>query len=226
MVEGFKQHEGEERLSDEEKAEEEFKKNLGKFFDVDKDNLPNAIHGLISRMKPFLDSDFLKDQGVEENLLACTAILEKDEFVGKMLAALKPYLDFKKNHPMNFESIERLAYYEQFSDRIPINDVMCYEKKGNKIAIHIPPSKYVEGSKRSLFLEAFKKLAEIINHDETIDEIEGESWIIGDKPALLVRSGFTLGEFISEESRVAGVPQRRAYITRKDFLEKYLRKEK
>lgn len=197
------------------------KENIARFFDINKDKLAEEIERIISDLDAWIKSDFLPGQNIKESLRQCSNIKNREKFIEDMLVALKPIFDFKRNDPLNFEIIERKDY-DEYSGYKRVNDLIYYDTIDSKIAIHIAHSRYIKG-KKSLLLDGLAELARMVESSRDIDKIEGESWIIARKPKLVEKLGFTLEDIAIESPEMPGVPIRRAYMSREDFLKKYLK---
>jgi len=236
MTEDLKINEGdsqrqEPKVEDKDYKFNDFKDKLSYFFDQHQNDMESAIKDLISRVEIFIDSDFLKSKMIKESLQECSTIKDKDDFINKVSSAMKPYFDFQRDSPKDFDLIARKHSHEKAargeSSHKYINEVLSYEVKENTIAIHLAEARDLGIIEvKRLVLSGLKDLAQIIENredKEKINEIEAESWIVGKNPGLAEKFGFTLGEIVSETSRMPNVPVRRAYISTEEFLKRYLK---
>ncbi|MFZ1654443.1 MAG: hypothetical protein WAT84_01270 [Candidatus Moraniibacteriota bacterium] len=156
-------------------------------------------------------------EGFLSRLEACAEIESKDEFVEAIFQLFKPIVDKKFSDPESF-----LDEGERKQEFIALNEVVSYELSGDRIFIHIYVNQVPEKRDEQIlskFKEAMQKLAEIVQEYPEINLIEGDSLMVARRPRAVERFGFT----IDDETIESGL-KRRAYISREDFLKKYLNK--
>lgn len=158
---------------------------------------------------------------IEEGLGECVDIKDRNEFIRKVSEILKPAIelaleDYIKNNVGD-------------KKRRLLSEVLSYTVEGDIIRIHIFSGKK-EFSLVQKTLEGLKKLAEIVDKNPNIKTIEAISWIVSKHPKLIEkRMGFTIGgdvnsEYIVEHFEGENREIKKAYISRDDFLNKYLSK--
>ncbi len=151
---------------------------------------------IMKKVEPFfrhLNRDILPDTQIEEirtALMGCLAIENRDQFVNKVIDALKPIFDIIKKYPKEYEEARAKIENEEYK-YTELNRLVSYEKKDNIIAIHHSIARTI-GPKRELYLDAMRKLAKIIKRDPEIEKIEAVSWIVAKAPSLFTRNGFTI----------------------------------
>lgn len=182
------------------------------------------------RLEPFftyIDRDALSDDEIEKMrvaLDACTRTQGEEQFVGAVMNAIKPMFDVHTRHPDKLE--EALGKAMNASGGFTeVNRLVSYGKSGSTIHIHHTHGKTVD-NKRSLYADALKKLAKIVNDDPEVRHVVATSWIVAEHPALFTRSGFRI-EDVSDESRREhfGDDEREvkmATIDREEFLARFL----
>lgn len=146
----------------------------------------------------------------------CADIEEKDQFVDALFELFKPIIDKKFEDPESF-----LAEGEKRPDYIEINKVVSYEISESTIFIHIYLNEVPEQRNENIltkFKEAMQKLAQVVQNHPEISLIEGNSLMIARRPRVIERFGFTVDKESTESSL-----NRRAYISREDFLKRYLK---
>lgn len=176
----------------------------------------------------YLDREIFPDEKIKEmqdafQSLATIPDQDKEHFLDRVIEILKPALEVKKFHPDKFEAAQAMADNER-SDFTPINRLISYGKYKNTIHIHHSIGETV-GNKKSLYLDAMRKLAIIVNNDPKIQEITATSWIVAKNPGIFTRFGFKI-EDISDEIKQEHTGEEReikkAKIDRKEFLKKFL----
>lgn len=147
------------------------------------------------------------DSSEAENLLLdldeALKIPDENESIDKALKILAPVIFFKIDHPEEYQQIqrERIVNDERF---IKINDLFAYgigrSAEGDFIHLHVFPA---EGRKDmvALMRDGMRKLAEIVENDQSIKKVIATSWIVASNPGLLRRLGFEILGPISEEER-------------------------
>jgi len=206
---------------------ERAKKRFGKIFDDHEDGT-KRVEDILSRIRPFLESDLIDGKKIHKSLEQCSTIETKGEFIEKAFSALEPILDLKMNNPDAFEKIQREAFVEQ-SGFTRLNEVLSYGEYDNVIHIHLAPSKEIGiGKVRTLVREGLEKLAGIVKEKEEVKEVTATSWIVAEHPKLMEILGFTVKGEIDQETRERHFMDdnreiHRATMERKDFLSKYLR---
>lgn len=161
-----------------------------------------------------------KDE-IRIDLDKCANIKDKNEFIKRVSEILKPATelaieDFIKNNVGD-------------KKRWLLNEVLSYTVNGDIIQIHIFSGKKEYGLAQKVF-EGLKELAEAVNKDPNIKTIEAISWIVSKHPKLIEKKmGFTIGgdvdpEYIKEHFDDEDGEIKKAYISRDDFLNRYLNK--
>ena len=158
---------------------------------------------------------------IEEGLGECVDIKDRNEFIRKVSEILKPAIelaieDFIKNNVGD-------------KKRWLLNEVLSYTVNGDIIQIHIFSGKKEYGLAQKVF-EGLKELAEAVSKDPNIKTIEAISWIVSKHPKLIEKKmGFIIGgdvdpEYIKEHFDDEDGEIKKAYISRDDFLNRYLNK--
>jgi hypothetical protein len=203
---------------------EDAKKGFGDIFDTH-ENGAERVKDILSRIKPFLESQLVATENIQEALKECLVEENKDEFIKKAFLALESIINFKTNNPEEFEKIQREAFVEQGGFE-KINEVLSYGKEGNNIHIHLAPSMELRAGLRGQVMKGLEELADIIEKNKEIKNITATSWIVAEHPKLMEKLGFRVNEEVSEELRRERFPgeerkMAEASMTREEFLEKY-----
>jgi hypothetical protein len=157
----------------------------------------------------------------------CEDIRDRDGFVDAVVTALRPVMELRKTHPAVFEDAEAVRMNEG-SDFIPLNRLVSYGKTVEIIHIHHMPGRTVSG-KKGLYLDAMRKLADIVEKDKEVKLITASSWIVAEHPRIFEMSGFGI-EDVSKEIREGHFADEKrtimtATIGREEFLRRFLRRE-
>jgi hypothetical protein len=206
---------------------------LDSFFDEYKD--PKArMEEILKKIKPFfkhIDKKILPAEKADEiiaALSACENLSDKQQFLDKIMEALRPVLDIRQAHADEFEDAQARAMNEAggFTE---INRLLSYGKYKHIIHMHAPAGETV-GNKITLYRDGMRKLAEIINNDPEIKEITATSPLVAAHPGLFTRAGFKVEE-VSDEFRqqhFSGEEReiKKAIIDREEFLRRFLKKDK
>lgn len=230
---------------DSKKAEEsrqieaKIRADFGKVFDSAADG-QGRVELLLVKLKPILDADVLGrdliDEEAVQKILAevaqCSAIDDREQFIVKTSAIVKPIIDLRVSHPQEFEKMKRVAFVKE-GGFIPLNEILSYEFDEGIIYLHLAQAKELiksSGVKNVLDLitDGLEKLSEVVKEDESIKKIVATSWIVAQSPKILERLGFTIEGEIDEEAKVRHFvgetrPVSRASMTRGEFLAKYLK---
>lgn len=148
------------------------------------------------------------------NIEACVVIENKKKFVDAIFQAALPLINLKIHRPGPF-----VPAGEDSRERIRFNNLLSYEIKGDCLNLHISPNQTIGNAPKEI-IEGFHGLAELVRDKKEIKKIEGESWIVAQHPRVAERLGFTLDEKNSRSE--TGKVIRKAYMTRDDFLRRYL----
>lgn len=156
----------------------------------------------------------------------CTTITDKKQFMECMTTALKPIITLKLTKTKLFEDIEAQAWMET-ARFIPLNERISYSKHQDSVHLHLAPSYSVKENLPGLFIDAMKKLAQIMKSDESIKFITGTSWVLATKTfsTMLESFGFQIqdvpenskAEHFSTENR----PIKMMTINREEFLRRF-----
>ncbi len=226
--------EGEQFLKPEAKKEdgelEEAKRKIGTFFDEQKDG-QKVVEDILSKIEIFLRSGLIDGDIVRQSLGKCSAIKDKEEFIEKVLSAIEPINDLKKNNPGIFEQIEREAFIKEVEARgfKKINEILSYGVNDDFAHIHLAPARQIGVSGLKKMVQGgLEELAKIVKENQEIKRVEAISWIVADHPKILEKLGFTVVGEIDEEMRRKHYvddnrPISRATISREDFLSRYLK---
>jgi len=192
-----------------------------------------ATDEIADRLEPFfevIDKNLLSNEEIakiKNNLRACSAITDKDEFINAVMDALKPALDVRVDRAAEFEEAQAHAM-NITGGFTKINRLLSYGKSGPTIHIHAPPGETV-GNKITLYREALRKLAKIVDADPEIQKITATSVLVATHPGIFTRAGFEV-ENISDkfkQQHFAGEKEelKNAKISREEFLKRFLVKD-
>ena len=156
----------------------------------------------------------------------CATMTDKKQFIECMTTALKPIITLKLTKTKLFEDIEAQAWIET-AGFIPLNERISYGKHRDSVHLHLAPSYSVKENLPELFIDAMKKLAQIIESDESIKSVTGTSWVLATRTfgSMLESFGFQIqdvpedikAEHFSTENR----PIKMMIINREDFLKRF-----
>lgn len=156
----------------------------------------------------------------------CATMTDKKQFIECMTTALKPIITLKLTKTKLFEDIEAQAWIET-AGFIPLNERISYGKHRDSVHLHLAPSYSVKENLPELFIDAMKKLAQIIESDESIKSVTGTSWVLATRTfgSMLESFGFQIqdvpedikAEHFSTENR----PIKMMTINREDFLKRF-----
>jgi hypothetical protein len=185
---------------------------LGSLFDNYYDPAQRTVE-IIDKIEPFfrhIDKAIFSVEKIEEikdALRSCENILNKKEFLDKVIEILKPIFDVKESHIGAFEEAQMNAMNEtgKYNE---INRLLSYGKSGSIIHIHAAPGKSV-GNKIALYREGMIKLAEIVNDDPEVKQITATSFLVEEHPGLFETAGFTVDGIVAK-------------INREEFLARFL----
>lgn len=160
-------------------------------------------------------------EDIEKALDMCESIDSRDEFAEKVSEILKPIFDVLID-----EHFQKNVGAEK---KWLLNEVLSYTVEGDVVQIHIFFGKK-EYSLAQKTIEGLEKLAQFVDKNPNIKTIEAISWIVSEYPKLIEKKmGFIIGgdvdpEYIREHFEGDDREIKRAYMTREDFLNKYLNK--
>ncbi|MDD5721513.1 MAG: hypothetical protein PHT16_03685 [Candidatus Pacebacteria bacterium] len=211
--------------------EEKFKKEIGDFFDAYKSGEERFNAFLSAGVGIFIKKGILEKEKTTQELRECSEILNRDEFINKTLIVLEPILEIKKKNPRLIEKIQAEAFLKE-GNLIKLNDLLSYGVDENSIHIHLAPSKELlrEVGKENylkLIIEGLKKLAKIVEKDETIKKITAISDVVTNNPKRMAEFGFVVTGYISEQQKNQYFESERrdiseAEISREELLKRYL----
>lgn len=220
-----------EKRNEKEKSIHDKIENL---FDV-YDNGEERIGLLLELLAPLINDNLIKDQDqMKINLLNCSKLNNKNEFVDKVMETITPLITFLIDNPdLEKRLVDerplnlRRKIFNDFNKYEQIGQYISYGITGRTLHIHLPDaSDLIKGKSRSiLFSEMendFNNLAEILNNHKEIKEVTASSWIVANNPNILEKLGFVIDhehDSIDKEGRKTSV----SYIPRDKFLEKYLK---
>ncbi|KKP33110.1 MAG: hypothetical protein A2312_03720 [Candidatus Staskawiczbacteria bacterium RIFOXYB2_FULL_32_9] len=214
----------------------ESRKNIESYFD--KNNTGRKrIDAILDRIGPMLKSEFIDGEQIKASLEACVDVADKNEFVERVLEALKPILYFHAERPEDFqrEAVE--------ATNLPLNEILYYGVDQDIIHIHLKSVAELlkEHGKRDgitrveeLLEDGLRKLAIVIGKNEDIKKVTAKSWLCASKSGRrwLEELGFVWDGLISKEERelhfkdavnAKGEPEKVAemHMDRDEFLRKY-----
>lgn len=197
--------EGEQRFGPQVKTEQEkLRKELGIFFDTYKSE-EERLNGFLLRIGIFIKEGILDKEKFTLELKECSKIVDKEEFINRTLIVLEPILEIRKKKPRLVEKLHAESFLEQ-GKFIKLNEVLSYGVYKDIAHIHLAPSKELLreiGKEKylSLISDGLKKLAKIVEGNETILRITTTSPVVKDNPRRMAQFGFFIKGPISEEDR-------------------------
>ncbi len=208
---------------------ERARESLETIFDESQDN-KERIERLLKKLEIFsrnMDEEILSKEEVDRinsALLECEDISDKKQFLDKVMVILKPILEIKERHPDKVEEAQTQSINEE-GGYMELNRLVSYGRSGNIVHIHASPGRTVE-NKITLYRQAMKDLARIVDDDPGIEEIIATSHIVAEHPGIFTRAGFKVGELSDELKRRHFMGEERevkiARIDREDFLRRFL----
>lgn len=198
----------------------------------DKLNDPNErMTEILERVEPFfqyIDKTVFSEEKADEvraSLSACKDISDKEQFLDKVMEVLEPFLKIREIYPDKFEEAQARAM-NQSGGFTEINRLLSYGKSGPVVHIHAPAGMSV-GNKITLYREGLRKLAEVVNNDPEIKEINATSFLVADHQSLFRRAGFNIEDVSDEFRREHFNGEEReikmAKIDREEFLKRFLK---
>lgn len=185
-------------------------------FIFDKNEPENRVTELKTLVEPYFSvSPNLDKEKLFAALDELNGVTDRDVFVQKAFDILLPVTNTKFQYPREFEALQREQHYERNPSFIKINQLLSVDKEDEVLNLHVPPNETTPlRDKIQMLTEGMKQIAELVQHDQSIKEVRGTSWIITQNPGLIEKLGFTVDD-ISKESG-------EAHISREDLLKKYL----
>ena len=182
-------------------------------FEIGEDRIENLISESDDLFQKIEDSE-----GVKMQLKACASIGNKNEFIERVAAVLKPCLNFLVTQTDLMIN----------SKRRQLNAMLAYEINDDAVCLHVFTGG-LEG-RLSEFVEGLQELAKEVKNNEAITTIEAVSWIVVKHPKVLARLGFVLDggeDDLSKKLTLSnGIEYAKAHMDKDDFLKKYLLDEK
>lgn len=163
---------------------------------------------------------------IRKQLQSCSTIEDPVLFTDAAMAILLPVIKVREEHKKEFEEAQAKAMNE-LSGFTEINRLLSYGKDGDRIHIHAPFGRTVEG-KLKLYREGMRKLAEIVENDPEVKKITATSALVAEHPSLFERAGFEISEvpeWIKEEHFDGQKNIKKASISRDEFLKRFLVKK-
>ncbi|EKD33318.1 MAG: hypothetical protein ACD_76C00045G0004 [uncultured bacterium] len=184
----------------------------------------------VERFHSYIDKEIFSVEKIEDirkALMACTGIQDKEQFIDEIMKILKPAIDIREVYADKFEEAQAKVMNEEggFTE---LNRLVSYGKSGPTIHIHHVPGETVQ-NKRSLYLDAMRKLAVIVSEDPGVQQIVATSWIVAKNPSIFTMSGFNV-EDVSHEVRQAHFAGEKreiktATMNREEFLKRFLKEK-
>jgi len=178
---------------------------------------------LVSAFKPFFDAGIADPKLILPEIENCCSAKSRDNFIERAEGLIKLYLLARRKDTKGVERIASLAE----KGRTVINEVLDYEYSpdGKIVKIHIWPKdrEKVRTAKeiKELIFSGFEELANIVESNQKIEDIEAYSHLVKKHPKLLEKLGFKLGEeYITQQ----GESGQGSSISRQEFLERYRKK--
>lgn len=215
----------------EDELETQARERIGRVYDAKTTNT-ERIEVLLIQLK-YIETPAIQAQSSEnirEAILSCADAPDRDTFIDQALQAIRPLLDYQREHPEEARAATRKAFVE-YGGFTPLNELLSYGRRedGETVHIHLAPAEGVEHW-RDVVLNGFRELAkQVQTHPEdweTFRTVTATSWIVAKNPGLLERLGFTIEGPISDEVRqqyFAGEtrPVARATMNRETLLRLY-----
>lgn len=165
----------------------------------------------------------------DELLRTLLGVQNKGKFCRMLMAIFEPLFLEAENRPRDFE----LKMREQFwrvNDWEKVNDMIGFAINGGDMELHVAPCRTESNSwKMQMVRDALKKISHIVEKDESIKKVVGESWIVAANPGLIKLLGFIIVE-PTEKKRKKSISEiffgrsgvGRMEANREEFLGKWL----
>lgn len=144
---------------------------------------------------------------------------------------IKEVTDVLRERLPEAEVVEREEWKKMFRIK-EVNELVGYNDPDKYIShilnIHILPNRTTPiREKLILFRDGFRGLAQIVNSDEDIKKIVGDSWIALEKPKLVKEMGFKVENNLKDEFKRIFIEKNdknaeTVSMSREEFLKKYL----
>lgn len=136
-----------------------------------------------------------------------------------------------RNRLPEAEKIEREEWKKFFKIK-EVNQLVGYNEPDyfsqEILNIHILPNRTTPNNeKRKLFKEGFNSIAEIVNLNEKIKKIVGDSWIALEHPEIIKKLGFKFEKNLKDEFRRIFIEKDKKKsetitMSREEFLKRYI----
>ena len=157
---------------------------------------------------------------------AVTNTSDEKKFVEDVMNALKPFMELRVKHAIEFEDAEARDIMEK-QGFTPVNERISYSIGGDQLQLHLAPAFEVKEKIEDYYRDALIKIADVVANNPEIKIIGGASWLNATKTygAMKERLGFTISD-ISEEDRKkhhadATRSVKNAIMTREELLKRY-----
>lgn len=158
-------------------------------------------------------------EAIKSALRECIQFTDKQLFADAVFEVLKPVLD------MQFAKIaeEPINHPDQ---RVVVNESLSYDIHGDSLKIHV-----FTGGLGSLtrYIDGLSTVAEALEQHPEVTTVDAISWIVVKHPDILERKlGFTVQREVDGKPTARTVDNEEigyAFMTREDFLSKYLKKK-
>jgi hypothetical protein len=180
-------------------------KNIESYFN--KNNTGRErIDAILAKIGPMLKSEFFDGEQIKVSLEACVNVADKNEFVERVLEALKPILCFHAERPEDFQREAAEA------TNLPLNEILYYGVDQDIIHIHLKSVAELlkergkkDGMARveELLEDGLRKLAVVLEKNKDIQKVTAKSWLCASKSGRrrLEQLGFVWDGLISGEEK-------------------------
>lgn len=193
------------------------------------------VDSKIFKLKERIDEYFLR-LGINHDYYdnAFNQILNSantNEVIQKLADIMEEIVVVFRNRLPEAEKIER-EEWEKFFKIKEVNQLVGYNEPDffsqEIINIHILPNRTTSTNEKiKLFKEGFSGIAEIVNSNEKIKKIMGDSWIAFEHPEIIKKLGFKFEKNFKEEFKRIFIEKNKKKsevisMSREEFLKKYL----
>ena len=220
-----------ERTSAKERPDDKVANKIGHVYDAKSTNA-ERIDVLLIQLG-YLESPAIGEQTIQqvhEAVTACADTASREEFITRVLLAIKPILEYRQDHPAEAQQAIRRAFVEH-GGFTPLNEILSYGRSshGEYVHIHLAPAEGITNWREQV-IDGFRTLATLMREHpeewEKVQRVTATSWIVAKHPALLEKLGFIIEGPIDEQARkrhFAGDvrPISRAVMNRETLLTKY-----
>jgi len=173
-------------------------------------------------------SGFLTDDQKQDVRVAVGEIdYAREDVVDAVLQAMKPVLEARAMHALEFEDAEALQIMKE-QGFTPVNKRISYSiSDQGRLHLHLAPSHERKNEVEDMYRDALHKIVPLVKADSSIVTIGGWSWLNATKTyaSMKERLKFTISDIPKEELEAYPSsddrPKKNALMSREVFLKEY-----